>query len=60
MTYYKILLLLQHPTTGPNLKPGSNCNINRGIKQQQNESCDKIYMNFNSTRKAIRWETNGK
>jgi len=59
MTNYKILVLLQQPTTGLNPKPESNCNINSGIKQQ-NESCDKIYMNFNSTRKAIRWETNGK
>jgi len=54
MTNYKILILLQQSTIGPNPKPESNCNIKSGIKQQKNESCEKIYMNYNSTRKAIR------
>jgi hypothetical protein len=60
MTNDKILILLQQPTTGPNPKPESNCNTNCGIKQQKNESCDKVYMNFNSTGKVIRWGKIGK
>ena len=54
MTNDKTLMILQQPTTGHNLKPESNCNTNSVIKQQKNESCDIIYMNFNSTRKITR------
>lgn len=60
MTNDKILILLQQPTAGPNPKPESNCNTHSGIKQQKKESCDKININFNSTRQLIRWGTNGK
>ena len=54
MTNDKILILLQQPTAGPNPKPESNCNTHSGIKQQKKESCDKININFNSTRQLIR------